>query len=206
MGYRQRIGADARRELIAEAAVRLFAERGYHGVSLDEIASEAGVTKPVVYDHAVSKADLYSGLLERQHDELLEHVVQHLDDAGPLEERIRSALDTFFTWAREHPFAWRLLFGDDTTGDPHVAAVHRTLQDRANRSVAERVLRDLPGGGSVGSRRAEMVGQILGGTTRSLIRWWYDHPDVPKDELIEVVMTVVWHGLGRATQGEGPPE
>jgi AcrR family transcriptional regulator len=192
--YRQRIGADARRELIAEAALRLFAERGYHGVSLDEVASEAGVTKPVVYDHAISKADLYSGLLERQHDELLAHVVQELDDSGPLEDRIRSALDTFFTWAREHPFAWRLLFGDDTTGDRDVAAVHRALQERANRAVAHRVL-----GGTEGlaaaPRRAEMLGQILGGATRSLVRWWDDHPEVPKDDLVETIMDVVWRGL-----------
>lgn len=195
MGYRQRIGADARRELIAEAAVRLFAERGYHGVSLDEVAAEAGVTKPVVYDHAISKADLYSGLLEREHDELLVHVVERLDDSGPLEDRIRSALDRFFAWAMNHPFAWRLLFGDDTTGDRDVAAVHKTLQERANRAVAQRVL-----GGVVATdpQRAEMVGQILGGATRSLVRWWQDHPDVPKDDLVEAVMGVVWHGLERS--------
>lgn len=198
---RVRLGASERRELILEAAARLFAERGYHGVSLDEIAAEAGVTKPVVYDHAVSKADLYSGLLERHHAELLGHIVEHLDADGPLEERVRSALRTLFAWARDHPFAWRLLFSDDTTGNPDVATIHQTVQERANREVATLVLSALSPETAGEALRLEMIGQILGGATRSLIRWWLGHPHLPEEVLVETLMDVLWSGM-RATLSE----
>jgi AcrR family transcriptional regulator len=201
---RRRLAADQRREMIIEAAGRLFAERGYHGVSLDEIAAEAGVTKPVVYDHPVSKGDLYAGLLERHHEELLAHIIEHLDAEGTLEERMRSALRTLFGWAREHPFAWRLLFSDDTTGDPHVASIHRRVQQRANREVAKRVLSGVQAEGADQVQRLEMAGEILGGATRSLIRWWHSHPEVSEEVLVDTLMKVVWSGMSTTIEGRRP--
>lgn len=201
---RKRLEPGQRRELIMEAALRLFAERGYHGVSLDEIAAAAGVTKPVVYDHAVSKEDLYSGLLERQHEELLAHIVAHLEATGPLEKRVRSALHTLFNWASDNPSAWQLLFSDDTTGDRYIASIHKTVQRRANREVAKRVLPVTDATSKQTEFRLEMIGEILGGATRSLIRWWHDHSDVPKTLLVETLMGVVWNGMATAVAESEP--
>ena len=58
MSTRQRLSAEARRELIEQAAGEVFADRGYHGASIDEIARRSGVSPPVVYDHFESKQDL----------------------------------------------------------------------------------------------------------------------------------------------------
>ena len=62
---RRRLTAAARREVIAVAAAELFAERGYRGASIEEIARRSGVTPPVVYEHFESKRELYRDLLER---------------------------------------------------------------------------------------------------------------------------------------------
>ena len=67
---RKRIAPDARRELIEAAAARLFAERGYGGTTLDDIASHAHVTKPMVYRHFESKKALYLALLARHRDDM----------------------------------------------------------------------------------------------------------------------------------------
>jgi AcrR family transcriptional regulator len=53
-----------RRDTIAAAALRLFRERGYHGVSIDEIGARAGVTGPAVYSHFEGKQDLLAAVLE----------------------------------------------------------------------------------------------------------------------------------------------
>jgi AcrR family transcriptional regulator len=53
-----------RRDTIAAAALRLFRERGYHGVSIDEIGERAGVTGPAVYSHFEGKQDLLAAVLE----------------------------------------------------------------------------------------------------------------------------------------------
>ena len=63
---RRRLSAAARRELIERAATEVFAERGYAGASIDEIARRSGVTPPVVYDHFASKLALFTRLLERR--------------------------------------------------------------------------------------------------------------------------------------------
>ncbi|HEX2050147.1 MAG TPA: TetR/AcrR family transcriptional regulator [Actinomycetota bacterium] len=198
MSDRTRLGAEARRELIVSAAVRLFAERGFHGVSLDEIAAEAGVTKPVLYDHAVSKIDLYSGLLEREHDELVAYVAEHVE-GGTVEERATSALRTLFDWAQDRPCSWRLLFDDDVTGDPHVASLHAAVRMRVNLEVAVRLLAATPAE-SRDPLEVEMVGAVVGGAARSLVRWWCDHPGVPKERVVEAAAGVVSHGL----RGRGP--
>src|SRR4051795_8352795 len=67
---RRRLPVAERRELITEAAGRLFGERGYAGTRLEDIAAAAGVTKPVVYRHFDSKKSLYLALLERHRADL----------------------------------------------------------------------------------------------------------------------------------------
>ena len=54
-----RLPAARRRAVIEEAAARLFAERGYGGTRLDDVAAAAGVTKPILYRHYPSKKALY---------------------------------------------------------------------------------------------------------------------------------------------------
>ena len=127
---RKRLKADARREVIEQAALEFFAERGYHGASVDEIARRSGVTPPVVYDHFASKLDLHKRLLERTRDELLEMWREHLAGDEPAEERIPRALDAWARYVQEHPYAPRIFF-HETTGDPEIQAIHAEVQAQA---------------------------------------------------------------------------
>src|SRR6476661_4313334 len=111
---RSRLRADQRRAQVMETAGRLFGERGYGGVTLDEVAAAAGVTKPVLYRHFPSKKALYLALLERHRADLprfFERVPA--DDArvlrGGAEEqpvsfsrRIEVILETWFAYVEEH--------------------------------------------------------------------------------------------------------
>jgi len=58
--------ASARREAILDAAIRLFADRGFRGVTTRELAAEVGVTEPVLYQHFPSKRDLYTAIIEHK--------------------------------------------------------------------------------------------------------------------------------------------
>ena len=59
-----RLPAAARRRQLLDSALDVFAARGYHGASMNDVADAAGVTKPVLYQHFDSKQDLYLALLE----------------------------------------------------------------------------------------------------------------------------------------------
>ena len=107
---RRRLTAAERRDVIERAATEVFAERGYQGASIDEIARRSGVSPPVVYDHFSSKLDLHRRLLERTRDELLEMWRSELSPDQPAEVRIPRALDAWARYVESHPYAARMYF------------------------------------------------------------------------------------------------
>jgi len=198
------MSAAARRERIAEAAMKAFAEKGYEGVSFGEIAQAAGITRPVVYDHFRSKKELYLWLLERERDRAIEYVTARLKTDGSAEDRIRRTIDAFFRYAQDHPFAWRMLF-QESTADAEIVEVHRRIQSEAHMIGAASLAREL-GMGPAEDRgeqvKVEMLGELWGSALKGLARWWYDRSDVPRAELVEVAMDALWVGLERLRTDE----
>jgi len=115
--------AAARREVIA--AAELFAERGYRGASIDEIARRSGVTPPVVYEHSASKREPYRELRERHFAELREVWREHFAVEGPAEQRVARSFDAWFAYVEAHPFAGRVLFR--YSNDPEIEGVHAAV-------------------------------------------------------------------------------
>jgi AcrR family transcriptional regulator len=202
---RRRMSAAKRREVIETAATELFAERGYHATSIDEIARRSGVTPPVVYDHFESKQDLYRRLLERHFAELRQVWREHLPGDAESERRIGRAVDAWYAYIESHPFAGRMLFRD-TTGDPQIAAMHEEV---AAASRAE-ILPLFAGGpaaegivGRLDGEQVEMAWVVLRGVLQGLAMWWTDHRDVPREEIVAMTMNSLWIGFERAGEGEG---
>jgi AcrR family transcriptional regulator len=69
MTIANRMSGNERRLAIIEAAVNLFAERGFQGVTTRELAASVGVTEPVLYQHFPSKRDLYYAIIEWKMDQ-----------------------------------------------------------------------------------------------------------------------------------------
>src|ERR1044071_3743207 len=130
---RRRLTAAARRELITAAAAELFAERGYRGASIEEIARRSGVTPPVVYEHFDSKRELYRDLLERHFAELREVWREHFVGADPLGRRLGGSFEAWFAYVEAHPFAGRFLFRYST--DPEIEPVHAEVAERSREAI-----------------------------------------------------------------------
>ncbi len=125
-----------RREVIERAALELFAERGYLGASMDELARRSGVSAPVLYDHFASKLDLHERLLVRTRDELLAMWREHLAGDEPAEVRVPRAVDGWSRYVEANPYAARMFFRE-ATGDPEAVAVHRRVQAESQVSLGE---------------------------------------------------------------------
>src|SRR4051812_10003765 len=97
---------DERREVIEVAATEVFAQRGYHAASMDEIARRSGVSVPVLYDHFDSKRDLHRRLLERHFADLRGVWAQHATTDDPPVRRLANTLDAWFAYVQSHPYAW----------------------------------------------------------------------------------------------------
>jgi AcrR family transcriptional regulator len=201
---RRRMSAAARRQVIETAATEVFSERGYQGASIDEIARRSGVTPPVVYDHFASKRDLYRRLLERHFAELREVWRQHLGGDELPAQRIARSIDAWFAYLEMHPFAGRMLFRD-TTGDPQIEAIHAEVAAQSSAAVMPLFAAE-PGAegltGSLSGEGLEMAWVVLRGVLQGLAIWWYEHPDVPREQIVATAMNSLWIGFERVTEGD----
>jgi AcrR family transcriptional regulator len=193
-----------RRELIEQAAMDVFAERGYHGAAMDEIARRSGVTPPVVYDHFDSKPALHRRLLERTRDELLAMWRENLDGGGTLEQQIARAFDAWARYVEAHPYAPRMFFRE-TTGIPEVSRMHREIAADANDALAA-ILGGLPGSAHLQTQGSPlafaMASEVIRGGLTELAIWWSEHPEVPREQIVAIAMNTVWVGFERVSRGE----
>jgi AcrR family transcriptional regulator len=201
---RKRLSAAQRRETIEDAATGLFAERGYQGASIDEIARRSGVTPPVVYDHFASKQELYRGLLERHFAELRGVWRENFVGEDPPGERVARSFDAWFAYIESHPFAGRMLFRD-TTGDPQIEAMHQEVAASSRAAImslfasqpdAEKVI------GPEAEQGLEMAWIVMRGVLQGLAMWWYEHPEVSRERVVATAMNALWVGWERTQAGE----
>jgi AcrR family transcriptional regulator len=189
--------------VIERAATEVFAERGYAGAGMDEIARRSGVTVPVLYDHFDSKLDLHRRLLERTRDELLEMWRDELAGDEPAEQRVPRALDAWARYVEGHPFAARMYF-QDPTGDPEVRKVHAEVTGPARASLGA-ILGDEPGGANIAGAdelALEMAAEVIRAGLTGLAIWWLDHPEVPRERIVETAINAIWVGFERVRRGE----
>ena len=203
---RKRLSGEERRAAILDSALAVFAERGYHASSIDDIAREGGVSKALIYEHFSSKQQLYAELLEQHAGELFERLAAAMDQAANTgAARLATGLDAFYRFVEEHRVAWRMLFRE--ANDPEMVAVLERVVAQVTSVVAALIAEDPGSRTSVGDDEAreqaiEMLAQMLVGSVQSLSNWWADHQEVPRERMVEMTMDYAWLGLERLSEGD----
>jgi AcrR family transcriptional regulator len=192
---------DARREVIERVATEVFAQRGYAGASIDEIARRAGVSAPVIYDHFASKRELHERLLERTRDELLEMWTTALAGSESPAVRIPRSIEAWAAYVEAHPFAARMYFRE-ASGDPEVEAAHRRIHDQA-RAALTAIVGALPGAEAYDDS-LEMAAEIIRSGLTGLAVWWSEHPEVSRDAIVRTAIAVLWTGFERVGEANDP--
>ena len=128
-----RLPAAERRQQLAETALGMFAERGLHGTSMDDIADAAGVTKPVLYQHFASKRALILELLDDVGKALLSSIADATRAAASPREQVEAGLTAYFQFVADHHNSFELMFGDGARRDEEFAeqveAVERVIAE-----------------------------------------------------------------------------
>jgi AcrR family transcriptional regulator len=189
------MAAADRRALIARAAGRLFARHGYAGTRLEDVAAAAHVTKPIVYRHFGSKKGLYMALLVK-HEEDLPTFVEGVDGGSSPEALVRAILERWLDYVRENSHAWTMLFRD-ASGDEEIMAKRRRVSLRA-REVIAGFIADRAGG-RIPADQVEPTAEALTSGLAGLALWWIDHPDVPKQVLVDVAARLTAAALAAGT-------
>lgn len=137
--YAPRVPAEERRAQLLDAALHLVAARGHTAVTMEAVAEQAGVTKPVVYGIYANRAELLDDLLQREAGQAMEQVMAALDlepAAGPPDvgQALARTLDGFLSAVRATPDRWLCV----VMPAPGMPAEFHAARDRARNVVLGR--------------------------------------------------------------------
>jgi len=121
-----------KRALILERALALFADRGYNGVGVEELATAAGVTKPTLYHYFGSKQGVLEALLHEQFDPFLDELAIAAAYEGDLQRALSRIIRTVFDFGTANPQLYWMVLGAELTAH----------DDRATRILSERLDRE----------------------------------------------------------------
>lgn len=201
---RPKVPRAVRERQMLEVAERVFAERGFHAASVDAIAEEAGISKPMVYAYFGSKEGLYRGCMERARTRLFHAIGDAADtDAAPDEQLWRGIL-AFFTFVEEQRDSWTVLFGDATGAAGPFADEAAGVRRRVARLVGQLLFEAAADAGADPSslKSTEPLAHALIGAGESLARWWVEQRDQPRESVALLLMNFAWMGFADLVRGE----
>jgi AcrR family transcriptional regulator len=183
--------AAERREQLIEIARGLFAERGFDGTSIEEVAARAEVSKPVVYEHFGGKAGLYAVVVDREVRQLLAMVQGALTAGGPRELLEQAAL-ALLDYIEQAPDGFRILVRDSPIGSSSGSFVS-IIGDIASR--VEYILAGEFRSRGFDTKFAPMYAQMLVGMVGTTGQWWLDARKPPKRVVAGHLVNLAWNGL-----------
>jgi AcrR family transcriptional regulator len=188
-----RMSASERRRQLVEVAKRAFAELGYDGTSVEEIAARAGVSKPVVYEHFGGKEGLYAVVVDRETTKLLERITSRLGpELGGREQVLSSAL-AFLEYIEAEPDGFRVLTRDSppTFG----GGMAGLLADVATK--CEEVLAGFFSRSGLPPGSAPLYARALVGMVVHVGAWWAEVREPSKEAVAAHVAALSYGGLSR---------
>jgi AcrR family transcriptional regulator len=189
---RRRMRAPERRDQLLDVARRMFGTSGFHAVSMDSVAREAGVTKPILYDHFPSKRDLYLALLDVTLVELKENVRAALEAPTGNRERIRSSFQVYFDFVDQQAAGFRLLMQETVGAEDDFRRRVESVRAEILSEVAELIVRESQG--RLGRQHAETVALALVGMVETVAQ--HRAGDAPgRKDAVELLVQLAWRGI-----------
>jgi len=180
-----------RREELLEAAVRAIRRLG-PGASMDEIAAEAGLTKPILYSNFGNKSGLAGALADRYLIDLIPAVLGNFQGVGEPKKMVRSAIDTFIAFVEKEPEVYRFLVRG--VGGDERSFIEQRLVTEFGLRLAQVVRAGLRGAGA-DSGPAELWAFSILGTVISGAEWWQARPSMSRADVVDYLTAFVWEGL-----------
>ncbi len=192
---RVRLSAPQRRSQLLAVAGRMFAEQGYHGLSMEQLADAAVVSKPVLYQHFPSKRELYLALVNDAAEELQFQVRKALEGTNDNQARVEAAIAAYFDFVEDKRF--RLLLGSAEAADDDV----RAAVTGAEAKIAQVIGRLIADDAGLSEESANFLAWGVRGLASEGARWWIEHRDVEKADAVRLLSRLVWRGLGAFRPG-----
>jgi Transcriptional regulator len=181
-----------RREQLIRVARQLFGTRGYDAVSVEEIASAAGVSKPIVYEHFGGKEGLYQVIVDREVKALSDILRSQMRPEKSARAVLEGIVVTLLDFIEENSDGFHLLAHQSP------AAVRSETFETVMADIADQVtvfLAPLLDKQGLDPASAPVYGQILAGGVGQIGQWWSENMHVDKTQVAAQVTNLLYLGL-----------
>lgn len=205
-GTRTRLSKGERYDLILEDAIDVFGTRGYHNVSMDDIAAAAGVSKALVYQHFDSKDDLYLEVLRSFQQNLSDMVLPAWAQELPPQERFWRGFVAFFSFVEQNKQAWGVLYRDAVEIENDMVKGIHGLNAELAETIAKVFLDELEGRDSdpLLKQYSLVAGHAVVGACHAMADYWIDHEEESVLRMAAAAMAVLWQGFDQLIE-KGKP-
>ncbi len=194
-----RVPRELRRRQVIAVATDLFAEVGFAGASMDELARRVGVSKPVIYDLVGSKEDLFTTVTDVFAKDLGDRLIVAVTQEDDPQDRMRAGGVAFFTFVAEHRGAWETLGAVGATPfNAGIDEIRRRQTELVGLMLAEWFVR---AGSTPVPDTVDLAAHAVNGAFEAAAVWWKDHPDRTPEELADLVTALVGPGLDLLARG-----
>jgi AcrR family transcriptional regulator len=180
-----------RREQLLDVGRQLFAERGFEATSIEEVASRAGVSKPVVYEHFGGKEGLYAVVVDREMQNLLARVTGALT-AGHPRELLEQAALALLDYIEQQTDGFRILVRDSpvTSATGNFSSLIGDIASQVEYILAAEFQTR-----GYDAELASLYSQALVGMVALTGQWWLEARKPEKDEVAAHLVNLAWNGL-----------
>lgn len=179
-----------RRAQLLDIGRRLFAERGLDGTSIEEIAAQAGVSKPVVYEHFGGKEGLYAVVVDREVERFLNMATALLEGEDTMAKFELAAVE-LLRYIQSNSDGFRILVRDS---NPSGSGTFASLMGDIASQV-EHILGDVLKKRGYDPGLAPVYAQMLVGMVASAGQWWLDERKPKLEEMAAHLVNLAWNGL-----------
>ena len=190
---KRRMRGPERRAQLLDVARKVFGNHGFHTVTMDEVAREAGITKPILYDHFPSKRELYLALMEEDLRELKERVHTALEEATGNRERIRASFQAYFDFVDDHEEGFRILMQEAVGVEDDFRQIVERFRAEVHAEVTEVIVRESEG--RVERIQAEDVALALIGMVETAAQADPGADPDRRQATIETLVRLAWRGI-----------
>ncbi|MFW5740930.1 MAG: TetR/AcrR family transcriptional regulator [Myxococcota bacterium] len=182
-GPRTRLDVEQRRAQLLALGLQLFADRSYDEISIDELASAAGISKGLLYHYFSSKRDFYIACVRMAADRLVD-CTKMPETLDPLEQ-LRRGLEAYLDFVEEHGRSYAAVFRAGIGTDEEVAAII----DDTRATILQRLVEGLGTDAVEPPVRSALRGWL--GYVEAVILDWVEFHDVEREQLIANMIRVM---------------
>ncbi|WP_242588790.1 TetR/AcrR family transcriptional regulator [Corallococcus macrosporus] len=202
MKKKQRLTGAERRVQLMEIGRAVFASKGYEATSIEEVAQQAGVSKPIVYEHFGAKEGLYAAIVDREMDDLVARVSASIAQGTP-RQRFEDAVLAFMAYVKDEPAGFAVLTRDSPTAAAR-RGLTRVIDDLAQR-VGD-VFRSEFEHAGYPSKVAPIYANALVGMVTQVGHWWAaEGKAFSTENVARHVAALGWMGLRHLPKDPVPP-